>query len=258
MNKGKEELLRQQFEELQKQFSGLKLCEDSPGEWVIRGILHFTATYNEVTIEDGYSIRISIPEDYPDSPPDIQETGGRIPPDFHQHVDRRLCLTVPVEANRRFKSNPNLLTFVKTLVVDYLYGYSHLEKYGALPFGDFPHGGPGLQKFYSELFKTEDIRVILALLKIMADDSYRGHHACPCGSGEILRKCHGPILIDLMKNQTKDRFINDSILIISELSKKGFETLTATHIPKQYATWLDNYKREELGESKKSASNIQS
>jgi hypothetical protein len=142
--------------------------------------------------------------------------------------------------------------------VNYFYGYSYLEKYGKLPFGDLSHGGPGLREFYSEFFNTDDVRVILALLKIMADGSYRGHFPCPCGSGDILRKCHGPVLLKFLEIQKKKRFLNDSIIIISELPKKEFESLTATYIPKQYEIWLNNYKREELAKSKKSATSIHS
>jgi hypothetical protein len=115
--------------------------------------------------------------------------------------------------------------------MNYLYSYSYLEKYGKLPFGDLSHGGQGLREFYSELFNTDDVRVILALLKIMADDSYRGHLPCPCGSGEILRKCHGPILIDLMKNQTKDRFLNDSMDIMNSVFSKNPDCLKLDYFP---------------------------
>jgi hypothetical protein len=31
--------------------------------------------------------------------------------------------------------------------MNYFYGYSYLEKYGKLPFGDLSHGGPGLREF---------------------------------------------------------------------------------------------------------------
>lgn len=234
MKQGKAELIKQQFEELHKKFQGLKLCEDSPDQWVIRGILSFSATYNEVTMEDEYSVLISFPENYPDMPPNVQETGGRISSDFHQYDDRTLCLGAPVEVERRFKANPNLLSFVKTLVVEYLYGYSHLEKYGELPFGELSHGGPGIQEYYQDLFNTDDVKVILKLLKIMADGSYRGHQPCPCESGKILRKCHGPILLGLIKNQKTDRFLIDSMDVMESIFSKDRNAINLDYFPK----WL--------------------
>lgn len=232
MKLGKVEMIRHQFAELHQRFSGVKLCEDLPGQWVIRGKLFFNATYNEITIEDEYSILISLPENYPDIPPDVQETGGRIPSDFHQYVNRNLCLGAPVEVERRFKADPRLVTFVKTLVVEYLYGYSYLEKYGKLPFGELAHGGPGIQKYYQDLFNTNNAKVVLKLLKIMADGSYKGHHLCPCESGKILRKCHGPILLELIKTNITDRFLNDSMSIMDSVFNKDPDAFNLYYFPK--------------------------
>lgn len=242
MDQRRKELLRRQYDELKQHFSKLKMFEDSPDNWAIRGILHFKATYNGITIEDEYSILISIPEKYPDTPPHVQETGGRIPPDFHQYDDRTLCLAAPAEVNKRFKKDPRLITFVKTLVIEYLYGYSFFEKHSQMPFGELSHGGPGLREYYSEIFNTDDVWIILALLKIMADGSYRGHNLCPCGSGKILRKCHGPVMLELLINQGKDRFLNDSIFIMDELSRKGLGTINPVNIPQQIKQQLGSIK----------------
>ena len=234
MNKEKEKLIKNQYEELHQKFQGLRLCEDSPGQYVIRGELFFNATYNEVTIEDRYSVLITFSEDYSDTPPDVYETGGRIPPDFHQYDNRSLCLGAPVEVDRRFKADPRLIKFVETLVTEYLYGYSHLEKYGKLPFGELSHGGSGILEYYQELFNTNHIEVILRLLKIMADGKYRGHHLCPCGSEIILRKCHGPKLLRLIDNQRKERFLFDFKNIIYSLEKREMKNLNWGLFPTQF------------------------
>ena len=244
MNKEKIELIKQQYEELHKKFRGLKLYEDSPGQWVIRGVLAFTATYNEVTIEDEYSVLISLPKNYPDTPPDVQETGGRIPPEFHQYADRTLCLGAPVEVERRFKADPKLINFIETLLIEYLYGYSHFKKYGELPFGELSHGGSGIQEYYQDLFNTDDIKVVFKLLKILVDGTYRGHHVCPCKSGKILRKCHGPKLLELAEYKLQKKFIGDVKNIICGFKEKDLYNLNWGLLPKQLKYEFDNTARK--------------
>ena len=213
----KENLIKQQFEKLIQKFPNLRLCEDSPGQWVIRGKLSFSASFQNIPIEDTFSVMIVLPKDYPQSPPVVQETGGRIPADFHQNPDRTLCVGIPIEVRQRFKKEPTLLAFMERLLVPYLYSYSYYEKYGKLPFGEFAHGGKGIREYYQELFKTDDICIMLELLKIMANGSYRGHHLCPCNSGKILRKCHGPLMLELINGHTKEIFLKDFLYILNSL-----------------------------------------
>ncbi len=240
----KEALIQQEFGELSETYPGLRLCEDAPGRWVIRGILSFSATFQNVTITDAFSILIRLPEDYPDSPPTVQETGGRIPPDFHQYPDRTLCLGAPVEVWRRFKNDPRLVSFVRTLVVEYLYGYAYFEKFGEMPFGELSHGAQGIREYYHELFQTDDVHILLALLKVMADGAYRGHHLCPCGSGKILRKCHGPSMLELLKQQPKERFLSDASNILYSMEKEEFEHFDWDLLPKALKRELDEMARE--------------
>lgn len=207
-------------------------------------MLSFSATFQSVTIEDSFSTLIQFPDDYPGSPPAVQEAGGRIPANFHQYSDRTLCLGVPVEVYRRFKADPRLAVFVETLVVEYLYGYAYSKKYGILPFGELSHGCQGIREYYQDAFNTDDVRIVLALLKVLADGKYRGHHACQCNSGKILRKCHGPVLIDLLKHQPKERFFRDVTNILSSLNNNELERFDWGLLPKQLKLEFNDMARE--------------
>jgi len=246
-----EALIRQQFEELALTYSGLALSEDAPGRWAIRGILSFSATFQGVTLADAFSILIILPDDFPDSPPTVQETGGRIPADFHQYRDRTLCLGAPVEVWGRFKADPRLVTFVETLVVEYLYGYVHQEKYGTLPFGELSHGCKGIREYYQDLFETDDVQIELALLKVLADGTYRGHLGCPCGSDTILRKCHGQVLLRLLEHQPKERFLRDAENILYSLEKSEIEHLNWDLLPRTLRRELDEMTRERAKREKR-------
>jgi len=240
----KNALIQQQFDELVRAFPWLRLCQDTPGRWVIRGTLSFSATFEAVTIKDSFSILIILPDDYPDTPPLVQETGGRIPADFHQYGDRTLCLGAPVEVCRRFKADPRLVSFVETLIVEYLYGYAHFERYGTLPFGELSHGFLGIREYYQEAFSTDDVQIALVMLKLLADGAYRGHHACPCGSGKILRKCHGSVLLGLLKHQPKERFLRDATYILYCLEKSEIENFNWELLPKKMKREFDEKARE--------------
>jgi hypothetical protein len=244
LSNGKETLIHQQFEELVQTFPGLELYQDAPGRWVIRGTLSFSATFQSVTIADAFSILIILPNDYPDSPPAVQETGGRIPGNFHQYGDRTLCLGAPVEVVRRFKADPRLLAFVETLVLEYLYGYAHFEKHGIMPFGELSHGCQGIREYYLDAFNTGNVRIVLALLKVLADGAYRGHHLCPCRSGKILRKCHGPVMLDLLQHQAKERFLRDSTNVLYSLEKTELVDFDWGLLPKQLKREFDEMARE--------------
>ena len=250
MSNGKDTLIRQQFKEIAQTYSGLALSEDTPGHWVIRGMLSFSATYHDVAITDAFSVLIMLPQDYPDSPPTVQETGGRIPADFHQYGDRTLCLGAPVEVSRRFKTDPRLVTFVETLVVEYLYGFAYFEKYDKMTFGELSHGAQGIREYYQDLFNTDDVQIVLAWLKLMADGTYRGHHACLCGSRKILRKCHGPSILGLLKQQPQERFLRDATNVLYSLENNEIENFNRDLLPKVLKREFDEMAREKAKREK--------
>ena len=244
MDTSNSKLINQHFDELIQVYPGLVMSQDTPECWVIRGILSFSATYNDINIKDEYSVLITLAVNYPDLPPTVQETGGRIPPNFHQNADRTLCLGAPLEVYKRFKERPRLLPFVQTSLIEYLYGYSHLIKYGYLPFGELSHGYLGVREYYQDMFKTDDVKILFSLLRIITDGVYRGHHKCPCGSGNILRKCHGPIILNLLKIQAGKRVLRDATYIYLFLDESEQNMLTIQLLPKKINQELNVIKGE--------------
>ena len=88
------------------------------------------------------------------------------------------------------------------------------------------------------------IRLGQILLKVMADGTYRGHHLCPCQSGKILRKCHGPVMLDLVKQQSKDRFINDATNVLYSFKESEMKDFDWSLLPKALKRELDEMARE--------------
>lgn len=209
-NLGLQEVINSQFNDLVTRYPALMLrWEDQC--WIVEGDLHFRATFNDVPIEDVYSIRIAIPSTYPTDIPTTSETGGRIPVGFHKYTDGSLCLETRTMQHIKFSANQTLLFYVEKFVVEYLYGYSHLQNYGVLPFGERAHDAEGILESYKDLFATDDAYTALHLLYILSSETYRGHQACPCGSNKKLRICHGKTLLPLLSLGLKVHFSNDFV-----------------------------------------------
>jgi len=213
-------LLHSQYEELSNLYPDLILIQLSAQEWMIKGLLRFKATYDQITIEDGYNIEIIIPDEFPNKPPTLEEKGNRIPDTFHRNDSGTRCLGSPLEVRMKFRSNPTLVGFVNHLVIPYLFSHTYWENNNEMPFGEWGHGGKGIIEYYQELFEIESEIAILGLLKILADNNYRGHLNCPCDSGLILRSCHGYKLREIITLQEQVYFQYEYLHVLTDLKKR--------------------------------------
>ena len=216
-------LLAEQMEAVQRKFSRLQLQRTGDGTPVVTGSLAFRAVYEEYAIETEYLVEISVPWDYPAIPPLAKETGGRIPADFHRMPDGTLCLGASLAVRMKFARQRSLLGFTEELLVPFLFAHAYYEKHGEMPFGELKHGGEGLLDFYKDMFDVEGDLAVLGLLKILADDNYRGHTPCPCGSGLRLRDCHGHHLLTIKQYQSKVEFLYDHTAVCRTVCKQDPE-----------------------------------
>lgn len=197
--------IRIQFEELRLEYPGLSLSYNSQEIFLIQGMLDFTATYNEVPIEDVFDIAMLIPKDFPRSIPEVWETGGRIPRDHHTYDHGGLCLGALLAIRMTIAQDPSLKAYVKDLVIPYLYSFRYKELYKEMPYGELSHGGQGILEYYCNLFNTTSHQVVIGFLELLAG-KYRGHHLCPCGTGLKIRNCHGSLLQELSTYMGKEAF----------------------------------------------------
>jgi len=206
MDEGLEHLVIKQMAEVQARHPNLELQRDPDGKLWVRGGVGFSIEHDTRTIEDRYQLALEIPANYPESPPFVFETEGKIPKDFGHFMQAgNFCLEAPVEVNRRFAQHQNLLHFIEGQVIPFLFMYSYKHDYGVLPFGDRHHGAAGLLQYYTEFFGTSGITA-MKLLKCLADDSAPPLMTCPCGAGGKLKDCHGPKLDELRSHLPPRRF----------------------------------------------------
>jgi len=215
--------LYEQFQDLYLSYPRLSLQKDTKGPWYINGILKFSREYFKRLIEDEYSVKIIVPENYSDMLPKILETGDRIPKDFHHYLDESLCLGAPLAVKLKFRRQPTLLGFVDNCAIPYLYSFSYKSRFGKLPFGELSHGGIGILEYYQELFGVKDHKRVLKLIEILAEESYHSHDRCPCGRGKRLESCHGKLLLEIKTVQSPAEFLNEYHLIVRDLVEKALK-----------------------------------
>lgn len=211
------EEMKRQLAELTGIHQGLSNLAELDHETVLSGTLPFEASADGLEpITDKFEIELGIPHVCPDRLPRARETAGRIERIYpHINGDGTLCLAVPVEQRRIFFEQPSLIGFVNRLVIPYLYGYCYWKQHGWHPFDEQQHGQEGIVQHYIDTLHLADELAALAVVCFLLEHGYRGHHACPCGSGLKVRKCHGPALRDLHRHHTPQTVRHDFLSVFA-------------------------------------------
>lgn len=161
---------------------------------VLKGKYHFSTLYKGVELKDTFNLRFHFPQDYPETPPYVEELDNNIPAKFHHYSNGTLCLCVPVEYLSIFLRSPTLSNFINNLLNPYLTSWLWYKQFGEMPWGERSHGAIGLCEFYAELLKIRNLPTLLPFLEkiILGDIPQRAN--CPCGSGVPYRNCHKKIV----------------------------------------------------------------
>ena len=146
-----------------------------------------------------FDIEIKFPDDYPDSLPIVKETGTKIPISNERHInsDGTCCLSVPAIIHKKLSKNYTVIDFIEKYVVPFFANQLHFEIYSSWANGDFSHGSRGIVECYQELLNVQQLKIIVALLKIALQTFPKTNKKCPCDSNKKLKKCHLNMMIDL-------------------------------------------------------------
>jgi hypothetical protein len=248
-------LIIEHFRQLKNKFTNLELKEIENGRFNITGNLSFTVFYGEKPVKDDYDVEIEIPSDYPHNPPTVKETSHKIPRNMDNHVnpeDGTICIAAPLAVKRTFAKERNLLWFVEQQLIRFLSSYSYKRDYGLFPNGELSHGSKGLLEYYGDLFSVQDNWQVLGLLKILADDNYRGHALCPCGSNKKVRNCHGDLLRESRNYQKPYNFMEEllhilKLLMANNTNKKALRK----YVPKSAFKYINKRNRKKIKEREK-------
>lgn len=189
-------LLRKERAALEASFPMLTLRPDEKGGGRVTGILH-------VMDEIGYTVNLVLSKNYPDEVPELFCRKEEIDWVADRHVyhdsDGKACLCVDLEYRKHWPQGSTIADFLNVLVRPYFTGQAYYDTHGRWPSGrDRPHGPGGIIAACRELIElpedTDDGTVIGFLKLIACRNHSKGTMECPCGSGQLLRRCHGAIV----------------------------------------------------------------
>lgn len=209
--------------ELQEVYPSFRVHSSTEQGWVIRGHLLDHGRYNEHTYLVDVEIDIHITSAFPKSVPRVNEVIEYTGPDFHKLKDNALCLGSDLECQIVVGEHPDLVSFIKKLVLPYYFSYHYFQEYGKMPYGERSHIH-GQLEFLQEFFGEKDPNRIKKLFDyVLSQKIDRLKDNCACGSGRKLVECHLQA-ISKIKAYLSERQILDAInLLVSYDQKiKGF------------------------------------
>jgi hypothetical protein len=161
---------------------------------------------------DRFQIEMRFPEDFPNRPPTVRETSGRIPRTLDRHViptTGDCCIQVPDEWFL-LEDPESILNFLNGPVRNYFLGQSLVEAGEPWPFGERSHGVEGMYESYADILGVSDPGEIRRYLTYLSNSTIKGHWDCPCGSGKRLRNCHLASLRSL-QSKVSPRFAQSAL-----------------------------------------------
>lgn len=196
-------MIKKQIKEFLITQPNMHVVEENNSNFSLQGIYHFSGIWDEISYEKDYKLKIEITEDFPLSMPKVFCCDNYFDGYSHLNPDKSFCLGVLIDNYLKMQHSPTILNFFKLLVDPYIYSFEYCKEFGFMPFGEREHGLEGVWEFYKEYFCEPDTEKCARLfVYVVKNDSYRGHHLCPCGSGIKTRKCHGNVLNKIFKQKT--------------------------------------------------------
>jgi len=168
-------------------------------------------------INDSYSIEILFPCDYPNSLPTVKEVDEEIVRDIDLHIypDGTCCLCLPHLEQFYFPKGSNISVFIEKLVKPFFANQAYYKITGKWLNGEYSHGLKGIHEFYIELFKSDDIKIILQLLYLSIKSAPNYNKKCYCGSNKSIRKCHLPNIVKLKKYASQKQIKDDLVELLN-------------------------------------------
>lgn len=226
------------FDELFVEYPDLRFLRRTPNAIVIDGDLQFSASSTAFpqygVMEDTFYLRIEIPVDFPKGIPIVFEPHDRIKPipDNHKETNGALCLGSPLQLYSELAKNPNLLAFLRSTLIPFLYAYCVKERFQVnFCFGGIGHGIEGLLEDYrARLNLDNDIEVICALRIISRKPRVANKYPCPCGCKKRLGKCVYRFKLNSFRHLAPRKFFAQEAAKLEEyIRNRSYSSKSAGH-----------------------------
>ena len=210
---------------LLQKYPNLEIASKAETEIIITGWIHIARIFNDFPLIKNVQLEITIPiaqERFPY----VKDTGGHIDTKYpHRYLSGHLCLATEIDLKLHFLDGFDLLQWMDDFVEPYYFSHEYYQRFGCYPFGDRAHGYLGAIQSYCDWFSVSRLDTISSILiQIQANNHYRGHHLCFCGSGKKMRDCHGQqILYFYQYPQLRRHLITDLNNLRKELQELEYE-----------------------------------
>ena len=179
--------------EFLKLYPSMRLVNMTERQAVVSGVYSLNAHMDGFkTVSKNYSLRITIPRDYPRSIPTVYETDAKIPRilEYHTYKDGSFCLGSEIKLKSILYEYPTLRDFAEKILNPFLYAVTYKILYGIYPFGELDHGEAGLVDDYQELFGVEGKASVLRVLVALGKRKRLANKLrCPCDCGSRISEC---------------------------------------------------------------------
>lgn len=168
---------------------------------------------------ESFLLEIQLAQDPNSRQPKVFEIGGRIPRLSVNHInkDGSLCVGVAEEVWLLLRGRFEIGRFIDEVLEPYLLGVACKLRGEEWPFGERSHGAPGICEFYGEHFGTKEPTRVLEIIEVLLADAPKGHWRCPCGSGQVIRKCHRQQLLEFRERKIPTQMLIGSAIHIANL-----------------------------------------
>lgn len=141
-----------------------------------------------------FEYKISI--DFQTAIPTVKELEELIPHDIDRHLypdsDWNLCLGYPLMLHSFWiNCGYDCYAYVEKKILPYLANQHYFDRNGEWFIKGFDHNINGTLEFYSEIFKTDNSKIILSRISdVLNNRKYMRNGACFCGSELKFKHCH--------------------------------------------------------------------
>lgn len=214
------ETITPQITHLLQEYPGLAVVQSDSQMVRLHGHILVYRIYNDFTLRRTYTLDVVIPIGS-DELPFVIDTGKHIMQDYHHYYPNgKLCLATDSQIRIRFIEGFDLVAWMSEFVEVYYFSYEYYKRFGIFPFGERAHDLLGIIQTYQDFLLARDEAEAYKLMHFIKSQVYRGHKPCPCGSGKLLRNCHGKAMLIFYKDtRIKKILINDLDAIDRELNE---------------------------------------
>lgn len=217
------ETVASQIELLKQKYPAMEVVYADSSSVQLHGRLHVHRSYQGFILNRTYTVDIHIPVNS-ERLPFVIDADGAIPPTYqHRYSDGMLCLETDAQIRMRFIDGFDLSAWIFEYVEVYYLSYEYYSRYGEFPFGERAHGYVGVLQSFQEHLSTNDLVTTYKLIRHIAGQPYRGHAPCLCGSGHILRNCHGQSVLKFYHDNRLRQILQHELNTIEKELESAYE-----------------------------------